>query len=131
MPYGIDKKFGGDNPANVSFMERCVSDIKGTNKRTGKPYTKGEKIAICKTSLKNRKEKNSSLEEVILEESLSAEKEELEKKMDECHRRMMKTGKAKTMEEAHELCQKYLSQASFDLHRMEFILDLNLAINRV
>lgn len=57
MPYGVSKEQGGDSPSNVSFMERCVSHISGKNPRTGKPYTKGEKIAICKTALKRRKEK--------------------------------------------------------------------------
>ena len=57
MPYGVDKKIGGDNPSNVKFMEKCVKRITGTNPSTKQPYTKGEKIAICKTSLKNRKKK--------------------------------------------------------------------------
>jgi hypothetical protein len=57
MPYGVDKKQGGDSPANVKFMENCVKDIQGTNKRTGKLYTKSEKIAICKQALRNRKSK--------------------------------------------------------------------------
>lgn len=57
MPYGVSKEQGGDSPSNVSFMERCVSHISGKNPRTGKPYTKGEKVAICKTALKRRKEK--------------------------------------------------------------------------
>ena len=35
------------SPASV---ERCVSKIKGINKRTGKPYTKSEKYAICTAS---------------------------------------------------------------------------------
>ena len=34
-------------PASV---ERCVKKIKGINKRTGKPYTKSEKWAICTAS---------------------------------------------------------------------------------
>lgn len=62
MPYGVDKKIGGDNPQNDSFMEKCVSKISGTNKRTGKPYTKGEKIAICKAQLKKQHESKSSIE---------------------------------------------------------------------
>jgi len=57
MPYGVDKKQGGDSPENDAFMERCVNRISGTNKRTGKPYTKGEKIAICKNALKQKKAK--------------------------------------------------------------------------
>lgn len=55
MPYGVSKKQGGDSPSNTRFMEKCVKGINGTNPRTGKPWTKGEKIAICKTSLKRRK----------------------------------------------------------------------------
>lgn len=39
---------GGDTPTSTKWMEDCVTSISGTNKRTGKPYTKGEKIAICK-----------------------------------------------------------------------------------
>lgn len=57
MPYGIDKKLGGDSPANVAYMENCVKSVKGTNKKTGKPYTKGEKIAICKANLRKKKAK--------------------------------------------------------------------------
>lgn len=58
MPYGIDEKLGGDSKENDAFMESCVARISGNNPRTGKPYTKGEKIAICKTALRNKKEKN-------------------------------------------------------------------------
>lgn len=62
MPYGVDKEEGGDSPSNTAFMERCVSRITGTNSKTGKPYTKSEKIAICKNALsikkKSRKKKD-------------------------------------------------------------------------
>lgn len=57
MPYGIDKNLGGDSPENERFMENCINSIKGNNKRTGKPYTKGEKVAICKVALRRKKEK--------------------------------------------------------------------------
>ena len=70
MPYGVDKKLGGDNPSNVSWMEKCVSDIHGTNKKTGKPYTKGDKIAICKAQLKRKKsdiEKEITIDPDILD----------------------------------------------------------------
>lgn len=63
MPYGVDKKIGGDSPENVSWMEKCVSKVSGTNNRTGKPYTKGEKIAICKAQLAKKKEAGASLSE--------------------------------------------------------------------
>jgi len=59
MPYGLPKDIGGDSPANVKWMERCVKDIRGTNSRTDKPYTKQEKIRICKSQLiKLRRKEN-------------------------------------------------------------------------
>lgn len=64
MPYGIDKKIGGDSKENVSWMEKCVSSIKGNNKRTGKPYTKGEKIAICKAQLKKGKASHGMVDDL-------------------------------------------------------------------
>jgi hypothetical protein len=48
MPYGIPN----ETKEQTMWMEHCVSDIHGTNKRTGKPYTEGEKIAICKAQMK-------------------------------------------------------------------------------
>lgn len=42
-------------PAKV---EKCVNKIKGINKRTGKPYTKSEKWAIC-TAMHKVKSKHS------------------------------------------------------------------------
>lgn len=65
MPYGVDKKQGGDSPGNVKWMEKCTAKLSGTNKRTGKPYTKSEKIAICKSQLK--KKGKASLEDVNIE----------------------------------------------------------------
>ena len=66
MPYGLPTKY--NTPKNNAWLERCVSGIKGTNKRTGKPYTDGDKIAICKAQLKKQGWKAS--EEAISEESL-------------------------------------------------------------
>lgn len=45
MPYG------GTTPTQDAKIERCVANISGTNKRTGKSYTKSEKIAICKAQI--------------------------------------------------------------------------------
>lgn len=63
MPYGLSPKVGGDSKDNDSWMEKCVSGISGTNKRTGKPYSKGEKIAICKAQLDKNKSKSSILDD--------------------------------------------------------------------
>jgi hypothetical protein len=99
-PYGVDKKIGGDNEDNVSFMEKCVNSIVGTNKRTGKPYTKGEKIAICKTQLKKSKsdiDAMSSLEEI--------QKQFLNKEIN----------RGKSLVQAQALFEAYLAKNDFDL----------------
>ena len=49
MPYGLPVE---ETPELTKWLEHCVEAIKGTNKRTSNPYTKGEKIAICKMQLK-------------------------------------------------------------------------------
>ncbi|MHA2047207.1 MAG: hypothetical protein ACW99G_20640 [Candidatus Thorarchaeota archaeon] len=51
MPYGVDKKIGGDNPSNTKFMERCVA----RQMKEGK--SKSEAIALCKYILKKSKKK--------------------------------------------------------------------------
>jgi hypothetical protein len=71
MPYNIDSKQGGDSPENDTWMEGCVNSIEGKNKKTGQPYTKGEKIAICKTQLKKKKESKSELDFILDEEVIS------------------------------------------------------------
>lgn len=60
MPYGIDKELGGDSPANVRYIKDCVKGVVGKkNKRTGKPFTKSEAIAVCKAQL--RKSRGAAL----------------------------------------------------------------------
>lgn len=117
-PYGVDKKIGGDNKQNDTFMEKCVSGITGTNKRTGKPYSKGEKIAICKTSLKNKKSKSSTDDTVELEFILSAISPEIdmeEQFMTDCMTKMIENGKATSRDEALKLCQDTLDNNDSDL----------------
>lgn len=45
MPYG------GTTPAQDRKIEKCVGSINGTNPQTKKPYTKSEKIGICKSRI--------------------------------------------------------------------------------
>ena len=75
MPYGIKN----ETPEQTKWMEKCVNSITGTNKRTDKPYTKGEKIAICKVQLK----KTGTSEEAISEESLREQFYNFEEKIRE------------------------------------------------
>lgn len=119
MPFGVDKKIGGDNKTNDTFMEKCVAGITGTNKRTGKPFEKGEKIAICKAQLDKKKEKQASqgIEiEFDLEELMAAinggemdnTMNNHSKFMSQCMQKMMDTGQAQTTEDAKMLCERAL-----------------------
>jgi ribosomal protein S7 len=49
MPYGVDKKIGGDSKENDKWMENCVTKVMKSGK------DKGSAIAICKTSLQKMK----------------------------------------------------------------------------
>lgn len=62
MPYGVDKKLGGDNPSNVKWMEKCVSRVQGTKDKQGHAIDKGRAIAICKATLKKSRQKNAKSE---------------------------------------------------------------------
>jgi|GEM_PF-4165820 len=66
MPYNIPKELGGDSPENTAWMERCINAIEGINRRTKKPYTKEEKIAICKAMLMKNKPKEAAESELNL-----------------------------------------------------------------
>ena len=66
MPYGIKN----ETPEQTQWMENCVDSITGTNKRTGKPYKEGEKIAICKWNLKQHGMKKDSASELSMKEEL-------------------------------------------------------------
>lgn len=52
MPYGVDKKEGGDNPSNTRFMESCVKKIMAKG-----GLDKVSAIKICKKQLSKKKEK--------------------------------------------------------------------------
>lgn len=72
MPYGIDKRLGGDNESNVRFVKHCVKGVQGRlNSRTGKPFTKSEAIAICKARLKKTKGASLTTQELELLASIN------------------------------------------------------------
>lgn len=113
MPYGVDKKKGGDSPSNVKFMEKCVAGISGTNKRTGKSYTKGEKVAICKSQLKKNKSKASlefkGVDFDVLAKYLANRAMFLHKKMKE---------EGLTFSQAESLFEATLARIDFDIDRL-------------
>ncbi len=47
--------FGGTTPEQDKRIDSCISKISGTNKRTGKPFTKSEKVAVCKSQVMGAK----------------------------------------------------------------------------
>lgn len=117
MPYNVERSLGGDSEENTKFIEHCVSVIKGKNKRTGKPYTKSEKIAICKYSLKNKKSKAaiSPLEFILDESALSMEMDMENQFMTDCMQKVMQDGVVKTMEEAMNYCETVLEKNDSDI----------------
>ena len=110
-------------------IEDCVKKISGTNKRTGKPYTQSEKWAICQAAHKQKQSK-STIESEITDDEIAIAEEHMEMAMSECHKKMMANGKAKTMEQAHELCEAELAKSGYDIHRLEFILDMNYILGK-
>jgi len=65
MPYGVDKKKGGDSPSNTKWIERCVSKVRGD--KQGNAIDKGRAIAICKSQLRKSKS-NTELAEILVSE---------------------------------------------------------------
>lgn len=107
-------------------VEDCVKKISGNNKKTGKPYTQSEKWAICQAA--NKKSK-AGLDEPISDEDIALAEEHMGKEMDACHQRMMKSGRAKTDAEAHQLCMKELAKSGFDIYKLQMFLDIDLLKN--
>lgn len=103
MPYNIPDNLGGDSPQNTKWMETCINSITGINKRTRKPYTESEKIAICKTALKKKK-------------TTSQAEEEINHGIDRCIMKLMQKGKSfkQAEQEVLALAKKY----EYDLERI-------------
>lgn len=126
MPYGVSKDIGGDSKQNDKFMERCVSAISGTNKRTGKPYTKGEKIAICKSQLSKNKAKAGFDFEQGDASADEDTKDHVGMSMAQCVRKMMESGRAKDSNEATAMCESMLAKSNFDVSQLELVLNREL-----
>lgn len=118
MPYNVDKKEGGDNPSNTKFMESCVSSVNGTNKRTGKPYTKSEKIAICKAQLSKKKAKSELLEFVEVDESVVNRVEDIIFSFAEM---LYKNKKAPTLTDAYLLTEVYLERCDYNVEILRLV----------
>ena len=111
-----------------AWVEQCVSKIHGTNPRTKKPYTDSEKWAICQAAWKKKKAK-AAIEEVEFverDEDVTLAEAEMDKGMERCMKQKMRTGKAKSREEASEMCKAMFKNAEYDTSKLEFFLDKEL-----
>jgi hypothetical protein len=117
-PYGTDKKLGGDSKENVEWMEKCVSGISGKNSRTGKPYSEGEKIAICKSQHKKSKESKSELSE---QEVLSVQ-EEVSEVSELLKSKILKIKPNLTPIELEDMKELYFQKANYNLDLLKFII---------
>ena len=109
------------------WVENCTKKIHGKNPRTGKPYTDSEKWAICQAAWKKKKAKASVEEEFVEgDEDILLAEAEMDKGMERCMKQKMRTGKAKSREEASEMCKAMMKNAEYDPSKLEFFLDKEL-----
>jgi hypothetical protein len=99
-------------------MEKCVSKIKGTNKRTGKPYTKGEKIAICKAQLKENRSKSELSDFTEIDEAAASR---VENAIWSFTQRVYKQQKAATLTDAYWLAQVYLEKCDYNIEVLNMV----------
>lgn len=71
MPYGVDKKIGGDSPENVKWMEKCVSRVTGQKDKNGNTIDKSRAIAICKATLRKSKASENFVDFSIADADIS------------------------------------------------------------
>lgn len=84
-------------------LERCVKDLEGKiNKRTGKPYTRSERYAIC----------NSSVSSETIEDTMARFDEFKFNAM----RRLMLAGKASDSQDAEGQIEGLLAKAGFNFN---------------
>lgn len=116
MPYGVDKKLGGDNEENTKWMEGCVESVMKGGK------DKSTAVAICKSQLRKKKESKSDMDGEMMDDDLD---EEYESFMADCTTNLLRSGKADTMDEATKMCNDIYQGNSGDTeacHRYIFNL---------
>lgn len=93
-------------------LEDCVKQMGGTNKRTGKPYTKSEKYAICTAAMKKSKAELSldDLANIVSTATYNYAT------------KIYKSGRASTMEQAYELAQISLAKVGYNYEALEMIV---------
>jgi len=121
MPYGVDKKLGGDSKENVGWMEKCVAKVSGENSRTGKPYTKSEKIAICKAQMRKSKSSVSFYEdEIIIDDAICNEVSDV---FATTVTKLVDSKRVNTQEAAYLLAESMLAKADYETDLLKFIFN--------
>jgi hypothetical protein len=113
MPYGLK---GGDTPEGTKWMEKCVNSITGTNKRTGKPYTEGERIAICKTQY----EKSKGAEFISIDEDILRSIEDLQLRV---IAQLFRNKRVHNASGAMATYEMLLAKSGYDSKVLELLLD--------
>lgn len=109
MPYGIDKKLGGDTKENDSWMERCVSKVEA-NLPASRKDKHGSAIAICKAQMKKSKKAGFIYEEdIFVEPEVVASFESFR---EQWIKKTMNTGKS--FIESNELFNSYLALNNYN-----------------
>jgi len=93
-------------------LEDCVNKVTGNNSRTGKPYTKSEKYAICNAQMKKSQEGKEQAEVASIVEN------ELESAKD----RLVQQGRVKTREEASMHVEVVLTRYGYDIDEMKKVI---------
>jgi len=93
-------------------LEDCVAKVSGTNKRTGKPYTRSEKYAICNAQMKKSNEGKAEAEVASIVEN------EIESAKD----RLIQQGRVKNRDEASMHVEVVLTRYNYDVDEMKKIV---------
>jgi hypothetical protein len=72
MPYGMDKKLGGDNKSNEEWMSNCVSKVMSKDPKIDKAGA----IKICKVSFQNMERNKKNGQKVPTETAKHEKKKE-------------------------------------------------------
>jgi hypothetical protein len=109
MPYP------GMNKTEVKWMDDCTTAIKGVNKKTGKPYTPGEKIAICKSQMM----KSKGAEFTGIDKDIFDKIESLELKV---VAQLLRNKRARNVVQAKATYEALLAKSGYDVDILESLL---------
>lgn len=96
-------------------VEDCVKAIKGTNKKTGKPYTTSEKYAICNSRLKKSKSSEAEIIDEVTLATFNAAQVLFNNKV------------VPSIDDARAMTDALLSKANYDTNGLELLVARKVA----